>query len=77
MSYSKGKTYFEMTFDQTVTVTKVFYKPFSFPDFFASVGGSLGLWLGVGVLQMGESIVKFMTNVSSKLCIKRLNKSSL
>ena len=45
-------TWIEFTFDQTVTVTRSFYPEISLTKFFADLGGSLGLWLGVGMLQM-------------------------
>ena len=49
-----------MTFDQTVIITEYFYPTFSFPGFFSSVGGALGLWLGLGVMQIGEYSVRFI-----------------
>ena len=48
------KTIFDITFDQSVTITKYFYPDFSFVDFFSGVGGSLGLWLGLGIMQLLE-----------------------
>ena len=47
-----GNTWIEFTFDQTVTVTRSFNPEISLTKFFADLGGSLGLWLGVGMLQM-------------------------
>ena len=47
-----GGTMFDLTFDQTVTVSRSFYPPLSFTDLFSKLGGSLGLWLGVGMMQM-------------------------
>ena len=38
--------------DQIVTITESFYPPASIPNFMAEVGGILGLWLGVGTLQL-------------------------
>ena len=51
---------FGMIFDQTVTVTEYFYPNFSLTQFFSSMGGALGLWLGVGVLQMGDFSLKMI-----------------
>ena len=44
---------FDLTFKQDVPVTEYFYPEFSLPDFLSNIGGTLGLWLGVGVLQLG------------------------
>ena len=43
---------FGIKFDDTVTITESFYPPASIPNFMADVGGILGLWLGVGILQL-------------------------
>ena len=62
MSFAaKNCNLIEMTFDRSVTVTEFYYPSFSLPDFCASVGGALGLWLGVGVVQMGELLFRFIT----------------
>ena len=45
-------TDFDITFDQTVTVTEYYFPEFSFSDFLSRLGGSLGLWLGIGVTQI-------------------------
>ena len=42
-----------MTLDQTVGVTEHYYPEFSVSEFLSSCGGVLGLWLGVGVAQLG------------------------
>ena len=43
---------FDVTLDQVVTITESRYPKMSFPKFFSDVGGSLGLWLGVGIIQI-------------------------
>ena len=43
---------FVLTLDQTVQVTKYFYPPLSLAKLLSDIGGSLGLWLGVGLLQI-------------------------
>ena len=58
-----------MTFDQTVTVTESFYPSLSFTKLFADLGGSLGLWLGVGVLQMTMNLCQLI--IKLKQLIKR------
>ena len=39
-------------FDQTVVTTESFYPSFSPLSFLTMMGGALGLWLGMGVLQI-------------------------
>ena len=41
-----------LSFDQTVKVTESFYPSLSLTDLCANLGGSLGLWLGIGLLQI-------------------------
>ena len=43
-----------MTFDETVMVTESFYKPLSRSELFSALGGALGLWIGVGMMQIIE-----------------------
>ena len=50
-SYERSFIYFNI--DQTVDITEYFYPEFSISNFLSSVGGSLGLWLGIGVVQIG------------------------
>ena len=45
-------TLFDLHFDQKVSITESFYPPLSFSELFSSIGGALGLWLGVGVMQI-------------------------
>ena len=45
-------TAFIITLHQTVSITESFYLTPSLSTLFASLGGSLGLWLGVGLLQI-------------------------
>ena len=40
------------TLNQKVTVTEFYIPEFSVANFFAQLGGSLGLWLGVGAVQL-------------------------
>ena len=55
----------DLTFKQSVSVTEFFYPKFSFADFLSSMGGALGLWLGLGVLQMASNIVTVATWIKS------------
>ena len=40
------------TLNQKVEVTESYIPEFSVASFFADLGGSLGLWLGVGAVQL-------------------------
>ena len=40
------------TFNQKVSVTESYIPEFSLSSFMAELGGSLGLWLGVGAVQL-------------------------
>ena len=42
----------ELSLSQEVTITESFIPPFSLISFTADIGGSLGLWLGVGAVQL-------------------------
>ena len=53
----ENETTFDLTLDQEVTVTESFYPSFSPLTFFTVMGGALGLWLGVGVVQVVSYVV--------------------
>ena len=44
----------DLTFDSAVSISESFYPPLSFTELFSKLGGSLGLWLGLGVMQIIE-----------------------
>ena len=44
-----------LSFNQEATVTESYIPEFSFAHFIADLGGSLGLWLGVGAVQIISS----------------------
>ena len=52
---------FDLTLDQEITVKESYYPTFSFPTFLANFGGSLGLWLGVGAVQIFSNAVDLAT----------------
>ena len=45
-----------LTFNQDVTVRESFYKSLSYSELFSALGGTLGLWLGVGIMQIIEHL---------------------
>ena len=56
-------TLFEISIDQRVKITESFYATSSLAEIFSSLGGALGLWLGLGIMQ----IVEHVTNFGGKL----------
>ena len=68
-SQSSDVPYITFIFDETVTVTESFYKSLSYSELFSTLGGSLGLWLGVGIMQIIEHAAdcgKIMYSISQK-----------
>ena len=58
------------SFKQVVSVTEYFFPEFSFTEFLSSMGGAMGLWLGLGVLQLAttiESIFKWIKSSYSSI----------
>ena len=48
-------------FDDEVAITEFYIPEFSISTFVADLGGSLGLWLGVGAVQIFGSVVDIIT----------------
>ena len=60
-SYVLRKTSaFVLYINPEVTVTESYIPEFSFSTFIADLGGSLGLWLGVGAVQIMSSGLAFV-----------------
>ena len=55
--------YIGLTLDETVTITESFYKTLCYSELFSALGGSLGLWLGVGLMQIIERATDFGNTV--------------
>ena len=57
---------FSFTLNQDIYIEESFIPPFSVATFFADLGGSLGLWLGVGASQLLTSGVTLLKWVREK-----------
>ena len=51
-------TVFDFTIDQTVTITEAYYSDFDLQEFLSNTGGAVGLWLGLGMVQLVQYIVR-------------------
>ena len=56
-----------ITFDQTVSITESFYPALSISELFSDMGGSIGLWLGVGLLNICDYAVDFIYYIKRKI----------
>lgn len=54
----RNHTTFDLTFYQRVSITESFYPSLSVTELLTSLGGALGLWLGVGVVQLLDLGIK-------------------
>ena len=48
------------TFNQNIKLEQIGFAKFHFPSFLVDLGGSIGLWLGLGVVQMLELLIKII-----------------
>ena len=55
----------KINLDPVVETTESFYPKFSLSAFFADLGGSLGLWLGLGAVQLLTSVVDLFSIMKS------------
>ena len=55
-----------LVIDQKVRTIESYNPPFSLPTFIADLGGSLGLWLGVGIVQIIGGIYKILLWIKTK-----------
>ena len=65
-----GYSKLEITLDQSVLITKSLYPPLSVSKLFSDFGGAMGLWLGLGAIQL------FGYGVNAAIFIKFLNKKN-
>ena len=61
---------FDVTLDQVVTVTESRYPKMSFSKFFSDLGGSLGLWLGIGFIQIGVLFVNLVSKLRKSFLMR-------
>lgn len=61
---------FDVTLDQVVTVTESRYPKMSFAKFFSDLGGSLGLWLGIGFIQIGVLLVNLVSKLRKSFLMR-------
>ena len=61
-SWNRNHSSIVISFNKEVTVTRIGFSEFNFPTFLADLGGSIGLWLGLGVVQLLELLIKVMVN---------------
>ena len=53
----RKRTVFAFTIDQTVIITESFFPKFKLPIFLSDTGGAVGLWLGLGMVQLIQYLV--------------------
>ena len=58
----------DFTFLQKAEITESFYPEFSLEEFFTSMGGAMGLWLGLGVMQLLTQVVNVTKWLSLSYC---------
>ena len=51
-SYGHNESRLELSIKDQVVITKSFYPPLSVMTLFSSLGGVMGLWLGMGIMQI-------------------------
>ena len=63
-------TELKLTIEEKVTITESFYPAFSPLRFLTMMGGAVGLWLGVGFVQM----IKYVAGTFTFVCSLKPNK---
>ena len=55
-----NQSFIELILPKTMIVTTTFYPTFNIVDTLAGVGGLFGLWLGLGILQLLDSVINLL-----------------
>ena len=58
-----------LSFKEDIQVTTTSFVPFNTVKFLCDIGGMLGLWLGLGAVQLGELVIHTI-QLSLKKCKK-------
>ena len=61
----RNNSILKITFSPTIHVTTTSFIKFELAKFLSDLGGSLGLWMGISLLQVVELFVKALHNVGS------------
>ena len=64
---SEGESTLIFSFDPEVIISLSQYPDFNWTTFFTDLGGSLGLWLGLGVSQILEIFMKNIFKISAQV----------
>ena len=56
-------SYYDIEFDQTVAISEYFYFLPSLSTLCADLGGALGFWLGLGILQLCVNAIDFVKDI--------------
>ena len=51
-SWTRDVSKFEITIEDVVIITEFFYPTLTLSNFLSQVGGTIGLWLGMGAVQL-------------------------
>ena len=63
---SSDESSIEITFDESVPIKNTDFIRFTLVDILAAIGGTAGLWLGVGALQACQIIFDYMRRIYSR-----------
>ena len=61
---------------ENIRVTSTLLKKFTFSQILSDLGGTFGLWLGLGVLQLFQSVATFKVSLATKMLKKMYHQSS-
>ena len=61
--YTRTSPGVKVTFVKDMAVTETSVVPFSIVDLFSGMGGILGLWLGLGAIQLGELLLQLVGKI--------------